>query len=161
MEKGANRTRYNQQFSIDHDSSAILGTEIMNFADIYFDFNPPIRTNTVVNTLSDFQPEDIGSVQGITHTYLPSGTSSLVSSRQPQFLISPNPARDRIRISVEGYKHKDLDLVLFDIHRKKLLENRLRLAPPSSFVLALPELAPGLYFLQFNQQYTYKILIRA
>jgi uncharacterized repeat protein (TIGR01451 family) len=32
------------------------GAEIRNFADIYFDFNPPIRTNTVLHTISEFRP---------------------------------------------------------------------------------------------------------
>jgi len=38
-------------FSISHDPSLPLGTEIKNKAAIYFDFNPPIITNEVVNTL--------------------------------------------------------------------------------------------------------------
>lgn len=39
-------------FSIDPADSLPLGTEIHNFADIYFDFNEPVRTDTTWHTLA-------------------------------------------------------------------------------------------------------------
>jgi hypothetical protein len=36
------------------------GTRIENFADIYFDYNPPVRTNTVFNTLGVLPTEAPG-----------------------------------------------------------------------------------------------------
>jgi uncharacterized repeat protein (TIGR01451 family) len=36
------------------------GTRIENFADIFFDYNPPVRTNTVLNTLREIPAEVAG-----------------------------------------------------------------------------------------------------
>ena len=41
------------KFSMALNADLPPGTSIQNQADIYFDFNQPVRTNTVVNTLSD------------------------------------------------------------------------------------------------------------
>lgn len=41
------------EFLVDPVASLADLTEIRNFADIYFDFNAPIRTNTVLNTIWD------------------------------------------------------------------------------------------------------------
>ncbi len=38
-------------FSIDQLPGLAMGTQVMNHADIYFDFNPPVTTNTVINTV--------------------------------------------------------------------------------------------------------------
>lgn len=43
-------------FSVKPDSLCPLNTMITNFADIYFDFNQAVRTDTAFVTLSNFQP---------------------------------------------------------------------------------------------------------
>jgi len=43
------------------------GTRIENFADIFFDYNPPVRTNTTLNTLHDF-PREISGGDGLPLT---------------------------------------------------------------------------------------------
>lgn len=40
-------------FDLSMIDSLKKGTEIRNFADIYFDFNPPVKTNTAFNTIYD------------------------------------------------------------------------------------------------------------
>lgn len=47
------------RFSIDPYDSLPVGRRIENFADIYFDFNSPIRTNTIFHTITDSFPEDL------------------------------------------------------------------------------------------------------
>ncbi|MEM6347448.1 MAG: T9SS type A sorting domain-containing protein [Bacteroidota bacterium] len=43
-------------FSINPYDSLAQGTKIENFADIYFDLNPPIRTDTAIHTIFDAYP---------------------------------------------------------------------------------------------------------
>jgi uncharacterized repeat protein (TIGR01451 family) len=43
------------KFKIKHKTGIAEGTIIQNFADIYFDFNEPVRTNTTVSNITDYQ----------------------------------------------------------------------------------------------------------
>lgn len=56
-------------FSVRPVESAKVGTAIENYAEIYFDFNPPIVTNTVLNTLWDFSQTIQDSLKTVTVIY--------------------------------------------------------------------------------------------
>jgi hypothetical protein len=43
------------KFKIKHKTGIAEGTVIQNFADIYFDFNEPVRTNTTLSNITDYQ----------------------------------------------------------------------------------------------------------
>ncbi|CAA9320657.1 MAG: hypothetical protein AVDCRST_MAG56-6941 [uncultured Cytophagales bacterium] len=45
------------KFTIKPLAGLPTGTRLENFADIFFDYNPPVRTNTVVNTLGELPRE--------------------------------------------------------------------------------------------------------
>jgi fimbrial isopeptide formation D2 family protein len=77
-------------FTVDHKTDVALGTKIDNQVGIYFDFNPPIITNTVTRTI------DI--VSGIAQ--LP-GQGNLVS-------FYPNPANEKITIQLNSIDQADL-----------------------------------------------------
>ena len=62
-----------------------IGTQIKNHADIYFDFNDPVRTNTVLNTL--FRPSVVPGV--IDTIIITAGKPS--AKPTPTFTIQPNP----------------------------------------------------------------------
>ncbi|MEM7369874.1 MAG: T9SS type A sorting domain-containing protein [Bacteroidota bacterium] len=149
------------QFSIDHDPSIPLGTEIENFADIYFDFNPPIRTNTVLNTLSDFQPEAIGSVEGIGLTYLADSTTTGINEAAHFiFHLFPNPAKHTVQISGSTESRGQLHIEWLDLHGRLLKKS---IVPVSSREFSLeekvPDLPAGLYFIRLDQQFIQKIVI--
>jgi len=83
-------------FSIAPKASTPLGTVVDNFADIYFDFNPPVRTNTVNQTI-DLLPVDlIGIKEGNTIIILdvpsPEG--------KQQLYIFPNPTSSVMNVVV-------------------------------------------------------------
>lgn len=60
------------EFEMDHIAGIPLGTEIQNFADIYFDFNPPIRTNTTHQTVDTITLDTLPvSYTTFTSTILP------------------------------------------------------------------------------------------
>lgn len=77
-------------YTIASKSSLADSTVINNKADIFFDYNPPVTTNTVFNTLVDKLPDDTGKVLGIKST-----------ARTP-FTIYPNPASEEIKVKWTG-----------------------------------------------------------
>jgi hypothetical protein len=77
-------------YSIRPKAGLSLGTRLENFADIYFDFNDPVRTNTTVNTL--WQP-----------TYTPGGVDTVFTSSQKwevqtKMHIHPNPSKGLVEV---------------------------------------------------------------
>ena len=48
------------QFALSHKGTLPIGTEIRNTAAIYFDFNAPVITNTVLNTVFAYPEVDLG-----------------------------------------------------------------------------------------------------
>ena len=68
-------------FKIRKKANLEIGTEIRNTANIYFDYNDPIITNTTVNTM--------GIATGITEGSKPTG------------LVYPNPAKDHTTFRFE------------------------------------------------------------
>ncbi|GIV34722.1 MAG: hypothetical protein KatS3mg031_2257 [Chitinophagales bacterium] len=70
-------------------------TAISNFADIYFDYNPPIRTNTVVSVIE-------------------SPTALPVKAETGRAIVYPNPVRERFTIKMaemDTYSVKIYDLM--------------------------------------------------
>ncbi|MFN6943458.1 MAG: right-handed parallel beta-helix repeat-containing protein [Cytophagaceae bacterium] len=88
------------KFRIKPKTDLAIGTEIKNQVDIYFDFNLPIRTNTVLNTIQHEYPYNTSAVvvreQDINSTLAPSGGS---------MSFHPNPVQDEL------YLHRDFNKV--------------------------------------------------
>ena len=78
-------------FSIRPKTGLPLGTRLENFADIYFDFNDPVRTNTTLNTL--WRPT---LVDGILDTVFVTASKELVSK---SLEIYPNPTKGKVEIN--------------------------------------------------------------
>ena len=86
------------QFTIDQKRDNKPGTRIQNSADIYFDFNAPIRTNTVFHTVEkDFL---------LTATHRPAGL--------PVLNIWPNPAAERLTVQLDRLFRPGQRLILYD-----------------------------------------------
>ncbi|MEO1517099.1 MAG: FG-GAP-like repeat-containing protein [Bacteroidota bacterium] len=127
------------QFRILPKADLPKGTVIQNTAYIYFDFNPPIITNTVVNTLTD----------QILSTQTRPSLSPLVIE---QFELFPNPSRGRVvcRLKIaEGHSWhlsvKDLrGITLQEIHRPS--------GGTMDANLYLPDLPAGVYFVQLQSE---------
>jgi len=83
-------------------------TELENTASIFFDFNPAIVTNTVVNTLIEEVETDI-------HTLV-------ANERKYKIRVFPNPFSDFATIEVEGLLEGNYRLELMDILGRKVRE---------------------------------------
>jgi uncharacterized repeat protein (TIGR01451 family) len=78
-------------FSIRPKATAPVGTRLENFADIYFDFNDPIRTNTTVNTIwvPTLDP-------GVLDTVFVTEVKKVITERD--LSIYPNPTKGKVNI---------------------------------------------------------------
>lgn len=84
-----------------------LGTAISNTAYIYFDFNPPIQTNTTTTVIAN-------SIT--TQIFEPDNTISAL-----KLIVYPNPANTYIHLEIEELSGTRCDLIIFDVSGKELL----------------------------------------
>ncbi|MBL7779526.1 MAG: T9SS type A sorting domain-containing protein [Chitinophagales bacterium] len=124
------------KYSIKPNSNVSNGTLVTNRADIYFDFNPPILTNTVYNTL-----DNTLSIQSV------GGASTLLK-------VYPNPNQQgvwyvRCEATLLNQSMKVLDMSGRLIHEQQLINTEQQ--------LQLPDLMPGMYLLQAGE-WTGKLL---
>jgi uncharacterized repeat protein (TIGR01451 family) len=83
------------------------GTEITNFADIYFDYNEPIRTNKAYTTIE-------------TTASISSEKNELEKS---SFTIYPNPASDKFSTEIKANQQvKNASMMIFDLQGKAIYE---------------------------------------
>lgn len=100
---------------------------IENYADIFFDFNPPIRTNSVINTVVD----KFGTI---------TNTSNVSKS---EFKIFPNPTKDLFNIQLANVKF----IAVYDISNKILFDIKI---DPNSLTteVDLSGFPSGIYFMK-------------
>ncbi len=120
------------EYSISPVPGLADGTEIKNTADIYFDFNPPVITNTTLNTMTNL----VTSINGFT--------------MNESFNVYPVPAKDNVY--VQNMDPCNLNSCLFsvelyDITGKKLhqftnVQNNIR--------IDISTLASGVYYLKMK-----------
>ncbi len=110
------------QFTIDQKATNTIGTVIENTAHIYFDFNPAIVTNTVVNT-----------IVAITDVH------EMVKADQ-NANIYPNPTSTILYI--------DTDLNVKVVNIIDLTGKLVKTIAPENNTINVAELSNGIYFLQ-------------
>jgi uncharacterized repeat protein (TIGR01451 family) len=76
-------------YSVRPKAGLAIGTRLENFADIYFDYNDPVRTNTTVNTI--WQPT---YTPGILDTVFVTATQKPMADRD--LSIYPNPTKGKV-----------------------------------------------------------------
>jgi len=115
-------------FSIAPEAGIPLGTLVQNEARIYFDYNAPIITNTVMNTFGTPLSVEEHALSAIT--------------------VYPNPANDLIRLSLNS----DLigsPLLICDVQGRILLARR---AERQVEEIGIDHLATGVYSLSCGQE---------
>lgn len=100
------------KFSVQPRGAFPRDHEFRNFADIYFDFNPPIRTNTAITKVVD----------QLIATFRPNRTDDRLSLR-------PNPARELVHVQWSTPSAPGDRLLLFSAAGQRVLE---RAVPPGS-----------------------------
>lgn len=119
------------KFSIAPKAGLELGENINNFADIFFDFNDPIRTNTVA--LEYNFPDAVDDL---------SAEKTLVA-------VYPNPTTGQVNILLKDGLAPPLNLVLYNPQGQAILRHQLT---QKSNELDISHLPKGFYFLQLVRQ---------
>ncbi|MCX7649693.1 MAG: T9SS type A sorting domain-containing protein [Flavobacteriales bacterium] len=118
------------KFRIQHVPTWCLNEVVGNFADIYFDYNLPIRTNTA------------------TTVYAQSSVALDAPSYAPGFLMYPNPATLHVMIRDLPESSQSAALHLTDAQGRRV--HRMILpAGTTSLVLPCEHFAPGVYWLEY------------
>ena len=134
------------EFTIDQKSSNTIGTEIKNTAEIYFDFNPPIVTNTVLNTI-----------------VLPTNIEEIKLSNAIN--VYPNPTDGRIKISFNTIEENEVSITLLDITGRKITEfiQNKKMIGTQMLDWNIGNVNSGIYFLSVkigDKNYINKIVVR-
>jgi uncharacterized repeat protein (TIGR01451 family) len=112
------------KFSIAARKDLMTGDAVKNFADIFFDFNTPVRTNTVETKVAE----------------LVIGTATPTPALQCR--VSPNPVKDRLSVVWENPgKEPVATLQIFDLRGKLILSTQ----STSPANLSVKNLAAGAY----------------
>ena len=112
-------------FTMLHNGTLDPGTEITNRAAIYFDFNAPIITNTVLNTI-----------------FVSTGLKDQVWAENLQ--LYPNPTADRFVIADEGLVLQRAEL--YDMRGARLLTTPAQ--APHRLEMSAAQVPPGTYLLR-------------
>ncbi|MEM9920442.1 MAG: T9SS type A sorting domain-containing protein [Bacteroidota bacterium] len=102
---------------------------ITNTAGIYFDFNPPIITNTTENVLVSQLPGTVGIER---------------KPLQPEFKVFPNPTADRIQLYSSSQTSTEFQL--YDLQGRLVRSGQF----VQTDVVSTASLSPGLYWLHLR-----------
>lgn len=124
-------------FKLKRTPGLSLGDSINNIADIYFDFNPAIITNTTLNEVVSFV-----------------GYES-IEKQNSDFVIFPNPASSYL--TIQNLPESNLTIKLIDLNGKIYLSERT--GGSQEFTLTIDKLTSGTYLLKVGDS-TNKIVIK-
>lgn len=109
-------------------------TEVYNSANIYFDFNPPVITNSTMTTFSN-------STVGIQEFQLAAGGN---------ILISPHPLQQQSLLYFDGIAEERYSLTITDISGRKVSETKY--FSGNSYLLQREGMQKGMYLLQIRSE---------
>lgn len=118
---------------------------VTNNADIFFDYNPPIRTNTVFNTLGELMPQPMAAKIEIEHN----NPRILDIINELVVSLTPNPAKEYISLSINTLQAFDADLKIFSIDGK-LIQNETLVLNSEAKTISLNNYSNGVYIAQIN-----------
>ena len=122
------------RFRIQQRANNSIGTIINNQAAIYFDYNPPIITNTTFHTVGENFEQIAVSVDE-------------VENPKVSVLVYPNPFYDFTTIKVLGEEYDELNIKVVDVAgrvvKQDVFEN-------NEYILTKEQLPSGIYFYQLE-----------
>jgi len=122
-------------YSVRLKNNLAVGTKLKNTANIYFDFNDPIITNTTVNTII------LKSSAAITNL-----------GKDMNISIYPNPTQDKALIKIALDKPSIVTFNLFDLNGKLIQQKNNQKTTVHEFTdeIILDGLHNGIYLLNIN-----------
>ncbi len=122
-------------YSINQKPNLAIGTEITNSASIYFDYNAPVKTNTVLNTIQD--PESVNEIN-----------TKVVFD----LMVYPNPAMQTVSLLVNSSNASpNAEVKFFNILGSPVLSQTVKLTSGKNVLSAdVSSLAAGMYFIEIT-----------
>jgi len=118
------------KYSMTPKSTLPLGTIITNTADIYFDYNAPVKTNTTYHV--------IALPSAINEEYI---DNSILT-------VFPNPATESVNIMLTGSSINDYKIVVVDVTGRKI--KSLNNLSEKQCTINITDLLSGFYFIEIN-----------
>ncbi|MBN8696608.1 MAG: T9SS type A sorting domain-containing protein [Bacteroidetes bacterium] len=119
-------------YEIQQNIGLLPGTQIKNTANIYFDYNPPIRTNTVLNTIK--YPDVVTNTNGV---------------KRDKTFFYPNPMTDHITIDFYDIIFQG-QITIFDIQGRLVYTQKCR--DIKSLEVNTGNWSSGMYFIKIEDQ---------
>ncbi len=115
-------------------SSLGVGDSILNAANIYFDFNHPVLTNTAIT-------EIVSTV-----------SSNELNTKSNLLSVYPNPFQDEINVLIKGLDGEYATMGIYDVYGRKIVSLIDGSISEDNFEIKtdLSELASGIYFIQLQ-----------
>lgn len=115
-------------YSIHTKKNLAQGTQFTNSAAIYFDYNPPIITNTTINTINDA----IGVAE--------------IKSKDGQMILFPNPAGESCTIKWNSFLDGRGSLEVYDMQGSHVMSQNVEMVKGENTMnISLDQLRTGLY----------------
>jgi hypothetical protein len=126
-------------YSIQRKLTTPVGTEFTNTANIYFDYNAPIITNTTHNTLTD-------SISGLIEK------PKLIDEHAVTVDVYPVPVSDNLTIQINNIaKNEEASVHFINLLGNVMLSEKIALTPGSTVVTKnLSMLKTGTYLVQIQ-----------
>ena len=121
-------------YQVKQKNNLALGTEIFNKADIYFDYNPAVVTNTVISTVTDVIPQCKSKI---------TGESEILKNKG---VIYPNPNTGRFTI----YFGREIDRGKIDILNVQGKNIFTKIVDGSKSEEVSVQLSKGIYFVNIK-----------
>lgn len=120
------------KFQIEQEVNNPVGTVITNRAGIYFDFNPPIITNTTFHTIGDaFIDVLLTGIENVLDDMI-------------DIQVFPNPFQDFTTIQVNGKDYESLELEVLNVTGQ--LVETIQVQNSNQIILNRKQLVQGAYF---------------
>jgi hypothetical protein len=116
-------------------STLVVGDSILNRADIYFDLNPPVGTNTAVTEIAD-----------------PTSLTEFTTDAD-KLIVFPNPFNESVSVKFFLQQSAEVVVDIFNLYgqRIKSLPVEKRHAGDNQINISLNDVADGIYFVQVTK----------
>jgi uncharacterized repeat protein (TIGR01451 family) len=122
-------------FKIKLKENLNIGDSLKNNADIFFDYNLPIKTNTAAS--------NIANITGIIH----------VANKNGRLNTYPNPSNGIFTMEYIASGNYPITITLFDITGKAVYSNKLQHQNQTTLPIEVNNLPSGMYHLQVNSPF--------
>ncbi len=135
------------KYRIQPNDNLLENTPIINSANIFFDFNPPIVTNSTVNIMVSEYPEIVKNVN------IPINWN---------FNIYPNPSSDQVYVEFDLKKQTDWKIRIFNSMGQLINIIKAPIGGSSKSQESFSNLLPGVYYISLqagNQMIAKKLIV--